>query len=49
MEPDIDWTNDPCILLDGLKCVECGGVLVAEPAEVYETTTVRCRSCGALA
>lgn len=46
---DIDWTNDPTILLDGQKCVECGGTLVAEPVELYEPTTVRCRDCGGVA
>lgn len=47
--PPIDWTDDPTILLDGQRCVECGGVLVAEPVELFEPTTVRCRDCGGVA
>lgn len=42
------WMDDPTILLDGTKCVECGGTVVAEPVELYEAAILRCRDCGAL-
>ena len=46
---DIDWTNDPTILLDGQRCVECGGTIIAEPVELFEVPILRCRDCGDLA
>jgi hypothetical protein len=43
------WLADPTLLLDGSKCVECGGVNIAEPVEALAAAIVRCRDCGALA
>jgi hypothetical protein len=45
---DFDWSTDPVLILDGQKCIDCGGVLVAEPRERGRETIVRCRECGGL-
>lgn len=46
MEPD--WTRDATYILDGQKCVECGGTIVADPVELYCEPVLRCRDCGDL-
>jgi hypothetical protein len=48
-EEEVDWMADPTLLLDGQRCVDCGGTLIAEPVIIYEPAIVRCRDCGALA
>jgi hypothetical protein len=48
-EEEVDWMADPTLLLDGQRCVDCAGTLIAEPVIIYEPAIVRCRDCGALA
>lgn len=48
-DPAFDWSTDPTFVLDGQKCVDCSGTLVAEPAELGAETVVRCRDCGGVA
>lgn len=45
-EPDL--STDPTFLLDGQKCVACGGTIIAEPVELNEPAILRCRDCGDL-
>lgn len=48
-ETEPDWLADPTLLLDGCKCSDCGGTVIAEPVELYHPAILRCRDCGALA